>query len=127
MLQNFLAELKRRKVLRVVGAYAVVSWGVLQVADRLFSALMLPQWTVTFVAVMLLLGLPITAVITWAFTGTQVGFSRTRAGSRSRGLSGCGRSSFASAPSFNGTSVGWLDALSGIGRTRAGVESAHGR
>ena len=81
MLQTFFAELKRRKVLRVVGAYAVVSWGVLQVADRLFSALMLPQWTVTFVAVLLLIGLPITAIITWAFEHTPEGISRTAAAS----------------------------------------------
>ena len=40
MLQTFLAELKRRKVLRVVGAYAVVAWGVLQVIDKLFPALL---------------------------------------------------------------------------------------
>ncbi len=50
MLQTFFAELKRRKVLRVVGAYAVVAWGALQVADKLFPALMLPAWTITLVA-----------------------------------------------------------------------------
>lgn len=77
MLQNFFAELKRRKVLRVAGAYAVVSWGALQVADKLFPALMLPQWTVTFVAVLLLIGLPITAIITWAFEITPDGIRRT--------------------------------------------------
>ena len=79
MLQNFLAELKRRKVLRVVGAYAVVAWGALQVADKLFPALMLPQWTITFVAVLLLIGLPITAIITWAFEITPDGIRRTSA------------------------------------------------
>ncbi len=77
MLQTFLAELKRRKVLRVAGAYAVFAWGVLQVADRLFPALMLPQWTITFVAMLLLIGLPITAVITWAFEITPAGVRRT--------------------------------------------------
>ena len=77
MLQTFLAELKRRKVLRVVGAYAVVAWGVLQVIDKLFPALMLPPWTITFVAVLLLIGLPITAIITWAFEITPDGIRRT--------------------------------------------------
>jgi TolB-like protein len=79
MLQTFLAELKRRKVLRVLGAYAVVAWGALQVADKLFPALMLPQWTITFVAVLLLIGLPITAIITWAFEITPDGIRRTPA------------------------------------------------
>src|SRR5512144_1976714 len=83
MLQNFLAELKRRKVLRVMGAYAVVAWGALQVADKLFPALMLPQWTITFVAVLLLIGLPITAIITWAFEITPDGIRRTPADSDS--------------------------------------------
>src|SRR6185436_4141911 len=77
MLQTFLAELKRRKVLRVVGAYAVVAWGVLQVIDKLFPALLLPQWTITFVAILLLIGLPITAIITWAFEITPDGIRRT--------------------------------------------------
>ena len=77
MLQTFLAELKRRNVLRVVGAYAVVAWGTLQVADKLFPALTLPPWTVTFVAVLLLIGLPITAVIAWAFEITPDGIRRT--------------------------------------------------
>ncbi len=77
MLQTFLAELKRRKVLRVVGAYAVVAWGVLQVIDKLFPALQLPQWTITFVAILLLIGLPITAIITWAFEITPEGIRRT--------------------------------------------------
>ena len=77
MLQTFLAELKRRKVLRVVGAYAVVAWGVLQVIDKLFPALTLPPWTITFVAILLLIGLPITAIITWAFEVTPDGIRRT--------------------------------------------------
>ena len=45
----------------------MVAWGALQVAEKLFPALMLPQWTLTFVAVLLLIGFPITAIITWAF------------------------------------------------------------
>ncbi len=76
-MHTFLVELKRRKVLRVAGAYAVIAWGVLQVTDRLFPALMLPQWTITFVAMLLLIGLPITVVITWAFEITPDGVRRT--------------------------------------------------
>ncbi len=88
MLQTFLAELKRRKVLRVVGAYAVVAWGVLQVIDKLFPALTLPQWTITFVAVLLLIGLPITAIITWAFEITPDGIRRTEPDAGAGGVRG---------------------------------------
>jgi len=79
MLQPFLAELKRRKVLRVLGVYTAVGWGILQVADQLFPALLLPPWTVTFVAMLLMIGFPVTAIITWAFEITPQGIRRTAA------------------------------------------------
>ncbi len=79
MLKSFFAELKRRKVLRVAGAYAVVSWGALQIADKLFPALTLPLWTITFVAMLLLIGLPFVVIITWAFEITPDGIRRTPA------------------------------------------------
>ena len=53
-------------MLRVAGAYTVAGWIVLQVAEVLMPALSLPEWTVTFVAVTLLMGLPITMVLVWA-------------------------------------------------------------
>ena len=79
MIQNFFAELKRRKVLRVGGVYAVAGWGILQGADKLFPVLLLPPWTVTFVAVLLLIGFPLTVIVTWAFEITPDGVRRTSA------------------------------------------------
>jgi hypothetical protein len=58
MIQSFFAELKRRKVLRVAGVYAVAGWGILQGAEKLFPVLLLPRWTLTFVAVLLLSASP---------------------------------------------------------------------
>src|SRR5262245_59775218 len=74
---EFFAELKRRKVLRVAGVYAVAAWGILQGADKLFPVLLLPGWTVTFVAVLLLIGFPLTLIVTWAFEVTPEGIRRT--------------------------------------------------
>ena len=37
-------ELKRRNVLRVAIAYAIVSWLILQIADVLTPLLRLPEW-----------------------------------------------------------------------------------
>lgn len=71
------AELKRRRVLRVTAVYAVASWVVIQVAVNTFPALQLPDWTVTFVVVLALLGMPITLVLAWAFQITPEGFRRT--------------------------------------------------
>ncbi|MEQ8992877.1 MAG: hypothetical protein RLO46_13740 [Pseudomonadales bacterium] len=77
MMHRLIVELRRRKVLRVASAYVVVSWGVLQVADWLFPVLGMPDWTVTFVALVLLLGLPVCLVITWAFHLTPDGIRPT--------------------------------------------------
>jgi TolB-like protein/Tfp pilus assembly protein PilF len=79
MFRSLFAELKRRNVIRVAGVYVVVAWGILQVANNLFPALMLPAWTITFVAVLLLIGFPLTAIIAWAFEVTPDGIRRTPA------------------------------------------------
>ncbi|HEX7035455.1 MAG TPA: hypothetical protein VF210_06750, partial [Pseudomonadales bacterium] len=65
MIHRLLLEMRRRRVLRVAGAYTVAGWIVLQVAEVLMPALSLPPWTLTFVAVTLLMGLPITMVLVW--------------------------------------------------------------
>lgn len=50
---SFWGELRRRNVVRVGIACVVVSWPVIQVADTFLP------WTVTFVAALLILGLPV--------------------------------------------------------------------
>ena len=72
-------ELKRRKVLRVVGVYLVVAWAVIEVADTIFPNLGMPRWTVALVIVLALLGIPIAAVLAWALEVTETGVRRTTA------------------------------------------------
>ncbi|MGK7313637.1 MAG: tetratricopeptide repeat protein [Candidatus Longimicrobiales bacterium M2_2A_002] len=60
-------ELKRRKVFRATAAYLVVAAGVGAVASDFFPALGLPAWTVTLVVALLVLGLPVTIALSWAF------------------------------------------------------------
>ena len=55
-------ELKRRKVVRVAGVYAVVAWLLIQVANNLVPALQLPDWTNSFIVLLLLIGFPIALV-----------------------------------------------------------------
>jgi TolB-like protein/Tfp pilus assembly protein PilF len=76
MIRAFLQQLRRRRVLRIAGAYAVVGWGVLRVADAVFPLIGLPQWTVLLVGVLLVLGLPLSLVIAWAFVVTPDGVRR---------------------------------------------------
>jgi TolB-like protein len=71
------AELKRRRVFRVAGFYAVVSWVTAEVASVVFPALQLPEWTVTFVIGLLLLGFPLAMVLAWVFDIGPGGIERT--------------------------------------------------
>ena len=74
---SLFAELKRRNVFRVGGAYAVVAWLLIEISDTIFPRLGLPEWTVTFVIVLLLLGFPVALFMAWAFELTADGIKRT--------------------------------------------------
>jgi adenylate cyclase len=64
-------------VLRVVIVYAVAVLAVLQAADVLAPALHLPSWSVTMVAYLGLLGLPVVIALAWLFDFTPDGVRRT--------------------------------------------------
>ena len=74
---SIFSEAMRRHVFRVGAAYLVVAWLLLQIADVLLPALQLPDWTVTFVAVLLVLGFPLTLVLAWAYDIVPGGVERT--------------------------------------------------
>ncbi|MEJ2217390.1 MAG: SUMF1/EgtB/PvdO family nonheme iron enzyme [Gemmatimonadota bacterium] len=76
-LQRFIAELRRRHILRVAVVYAVVAWGVLQIATLLVPELLLPDWISRAIVVLVLLGFPIAIVLAWAFEITPEGVRRT--------------------------------------------------
>ena len=72
-LESLLIELKRRHVLRVVGAYLLGMWVVLQVAEVTFEPLRLPQWWMTALTILAVLGLPIVLVVAWNYDITPGG------------------------------------------------------
>ena len=74
---SLFAELKRRNVFRVGGAYAVVAWLLIEISDTIFPRLGLPEWTVTLVIALLLLGFPVALFMAWAFELTPEGVKRT--------------------------------------------------
>ena len=53
------AELKRRNVVRVGIAYAVIGWILAQIAEFAFENFGAPEWVLKTVVVLLLLGLPL--------------------------------------------------------------------
>ena len=75
--QRFFAELKRRRVFRVMAVYGAVGFALLQALDLLMPALLLPEWTYRLVAVLLFLGFPVAVVLAWAFESTPEGIRRT--------------------------------------------------
>jgi len=70
---NFLAELKRRNVIRGGSLYLVAAWLVLQVADVLFDALELPGSAMRLLLGILVLGFPVALIFAWFYQLTSVG------------------------------------------------------
>ena len=56
---SLIAELKRRNVFRVGVAYAIVAWLLVEVASVVLPALHLPDWTLTFLIIVILAGFPL--------------------------------------------------------------------
>jgi len=70
------AELKRRNVIRVALAYAVLSWVLLQVGDVVFEALRLDNSALTIMLVLLALGFIPVVIIAWIYELTPEGVKR---------------------------------------------------
>ena len=75
------AELKRRKVLKVGGAYLVVAWLIVQAASIGFPAFEAPPWALRVFIFVVMLGFPIALVFAWVFEVTPDGV-RTAPSSR---------------------------------------------
>ena len=83
-----LAELTRRKVPRMVGAYAVGVFVLLQLMDAAVEPLRLPDWLPTLVVIVLILGFPVVFLLAWQFDLTSTGIRRaTSTGMLSRAQS----------------------------------------
>ncbi|MCB1643629.1 MAG: tetratricopeptide repeat protein, partial [Xanthomonadales bacterium] len=76
-MKAFLDELRRRGVTRAAAVYAVAAWAVIETSATILPALHLPDWTVTLVVVIALIGFPIALVVAWVFDLTRAGVIRT--------------------------------------------------
>ena len=75
--QTFFAELRRRRVVRVAVVYAIAGWVVIEVASTMLPGLNLPDWTVTLVIALVVLGFPIAFMMGWMFDLGPGGVQRT--------------------------------------------------
>ena len=75
---SFLGELKRRNVIRVAVLYFVSSWVLLQLTDVLSSLLPVPEWTGSFVFMMLLICLAPALIFSWVYEMTPDGIKREK-------------------------------------------------
>jgi adenylate cyclase len=73
----FFAELKRRRVGKVAIAYLAIAWAVTEASSVVLPALRVPEWTVTFVVVFLLIGFPVAMILAWVFDVGPQGIERT--------------------------------------------------
>jgi len=74
---RFWQELRRRKVFRVLAMYAATAFIILEASDIMLPRLGLPEWTVTLVIVLVIVGIPITAIVSWIFDITPEGLMKT--------------------------------------------------
>jgi tetratricopeptide (TPR) repeat protein len=76
-INRFWRELKRRKVFRVLAMYAATAFIILEASDIMLPRLGLPDWTVTLVIVLIIVGIPVTAIVSWIFDITPEGLMKT--------------------------------------------------
>jgi TolB-like protein len=75
---SFFDELKRRNVFRVAIAYGIAAWLLIEVTTTTFPMLRLPEWTATFVTVLLMIGFPVALIFAWAFELTPEGIKKEK-------------------------------------------------
>lgn len=75
-MERFLAELRRRNVLRVAAFYAATGWLLVQVATQVLPVFEVPTWTLRAVVVAVLLGFPFALVFAWFYEITPEGLKR---------------------------------------------------
>ncbi|MDH3578974.1 MAG: tetratricopeptide repeat protein [Gammaproteobacteria bacterium] len=73
---KLMSELKHRKVFRMAALYAVVAWLTMQVGEVAFEPLHFPDWAMTALIVLVIVGFPIAMTLAWFFDFTLRGFKK---------------------------------------------------
>jgi len=67
---GFLTELRRRRVLPIAGAYIAIAWLLTEIAGFLLEQVSAPGWAMRLLAIVFMVGFPVTMVLAWVI---QVG------------------------------------------------------
>ncbi|MCK7592730.1 tetratricopeptide repeat protein [Pseudomarimonas salicorniae] len=76
---GFIAELRRRNVIRMAGLYVVSAWLIVQVAETLLPIFATPEWVLKALVVLLAVGFIPALALSWVFELTPEGIRRETA------------------------------------------------
>ena len=83
---SFINELKRRNVIRVGIAYAVIAWLIMQFSDVVLNNIEAPHWVFQVIMLMLGIGFPLVLIFAWAFEMTPEGLKKEKDVDRSQSI-----------------------------------------
>jgi len=66
-------ELKRRNVVKVAVAYAIVGWLLVEIASTVLPTFEAPQWVLQTITFVVFLGFPLALILSWAYEMTPEG------------------------------------------------------
>jgi len=75
--KRYIAELKRRNVFKPAIAYLLVAWLIVQVADIVLSTFDAPPYIMKTLMYILIIGFPLSLILTWIYDFTPKGFKKT--------------------------------------------------
>ena len=75
---SFFQELKRRKVVRVIIICAAAALAILEAVDIIFPRMGFPDWTITLVIFLLIIGFIITIILSWIYDITPEAIEKTK-------------------------------------------------
>jgi adenylate cyclase len=70
-------QLKRRNVVKVALAYAVVGWQLIEISSTVLPTFESPQWALQTLTFVIIIGFPLALVLSWVFNLTPEGLERT--------------------------------------------------
>ncbi len=76
-IKKYIAELKRRNVFKPAIAYLLVAWLIVQVADIVLSTFDAPPYIMKTLMFILIIGFPLSLILTWIYDFTPKGFKKT--------------------------------------------------